>query len=156
LRRLAGFKDFLDQDIAHLARQRCKQGAGLAVQVIDAEAEAKAELSGVLEERVGPGRTTALRVARVRRRWQVATVDRRAAGGIGDQQAVAEKLRQELEVRRLAAAATGPGILEQRQQELRPLDLAPADPLARRVRDAEEEVIVGPLRLQHGAERRHV
>ena len=48
---------------------------------------------------------------------QVAAVDRRAAGGVGDQHAVAEELRGEADVRGLAAADAGAGELEQRLQQ---------------------------------------
>ena len=50
------------------------------------EPHAEAELGVVLEERVGPRRPAPVAVGRVRRGGQVAAVDRRAAGGIGDQQ----------------------------------------------------------------------
>ena len=63
----------------------------------------------------------AVAVGRVRRRRQVAAVDRRAAGRVGDQQPVAEELREQLEVRRLAAAGAGARVFEQRLEELRAL-----------------------------------
>ena len=53
-----------------------------------------------------------------RRHRQVAAVDRGAAGRVGDLQPVAEQLRQQLQVRRLAAARAGAGEGEQRLQEL--------------------------------------
>ena len=65
------------------------------------------------------------RVRAVGRRRQVAAVDRRAAGGVADQQPVAEELGQQLDVRRLAAAGAGAGVLEQRLQELGALDVDP-------------------------------
>ena len=83
--------------------------------------QAEAELRVVLEQRVRPRRPAAVAVGRVRRRRQVAAVDRRAAGRVGDQQAVAEQLRQQLEVRRLAAAGARARVLEQRLEELRAL-----------------------------------
>ena len=58
----------------------------------------------------------------VRRARQVAAVNRRAAGRVADQHAIAEQLREQLDVRRFTAAGAGAGELEQRQQELRPLD----------------------------------
>ena len=64
---------------------------------------------------------------RVGRGGQVAAVDRRAAGGVGDHHAVAEELRQQLDVGRLAAAGAGAGELEQRLQELRALDRVELD-----------------------------
>ena len=53
---------------------------------------------------------------------QVAAVDRRAAGGIGDHDAVAEQLAEQLDIRGLAAAGAGPGELKQGLQQLRILD----------------------------------
>ena len=79
----------------------------------------------------------------VRRGRQVAAVDRGAAGGVGDQRAVAEQLRHQLDVRRFAAAGAGAGELEQRLQQLTsftwPMDRAGAVGL----RDVQEEVPVG-------------
>jgi hypothetical protein len=49
---------------------------------------------------------------------QVAAVDRRAAGGIGDYRAVAEQLRDQFEIRSLAAARAGARELEQRLLDL--------------------------------------
>ena len=61
-------------------------------------------------------------LTRPRRRRQVGAVDRRAAGRVGDDHPVAEELADELDVRRLAAAAAGAGELEQRLEHLRALD----------------------------------
>ena len=69
-----------------------------------------------------PGRGPS-RLVRVGRGGQVAAVDRRAAGGVRDQRAVAEELGQQLDVGRLAAARAGARVLEQRLQELRALDV---------------------------------
>ena len=95
--------------------------------LVGGEAQAQAELGIVLEQRVGPGRAAALGVRGPGRRRQVAAVDRRAAGGVGDLQAVAEQLREQLEVRRLAAAGAGAGELEQRLEELRAAHLGEVD-----------------------------
>ena len=81
--------------------------------------ESEAELGVVLEQGVRPGRAAPVGVGRPRRGGQVPAVDRGAAGGVGDHQPVAEQLRQELDVRRLAAARAGAGELEERLQELR-------------------------------------
>ena len=59
----------------------------------------EAELGVVLEQRVRPCRPRLVRPDRPWRGRQVAAVDRRAAGGVGDGQPVAEELREELEVR---------------------------------------------------------
>ena len=58
---------------------------------------------------------------------QVAAVDRRAAGRVGDRQPVAEQLREQLEVRGLAAAGARARELEQRLQELRAAHRAEVD-----------------------------
>ena len=114
------------------------------------------ELRVVLEERVRPGRSAAVAVRRVRRRRQIAAVDRRAAGGVGHEQPVAEQLREQLEIRRLAAARAGAGILEQRLQKLRALviDLRQRRPI--QLRQIEEEVVVRALRLAQRRLRMHV
>ncbi len=88
---------------------------------VERQPEAEPELRVVLEQRVRPRRSAAVAVGRVRRRRQVAAVDRRAAGGVGDEQPVAEELRQQLQVRRLAAARARARVLEQRLEELRAL-----------------------------------
>ena len=58
-------------------------------------------------------------VLRVRRGWQVAAVDRRTAGGIGDHQPPPEQLRQQLYVGRLSAAGAGAGPASRRGSTVR-------------------------------------
>ena len=60
---------------------------------------------------VGPRPSAFVGVGRGR---QVAAVNRGAAGGVGDHHAVAEQLREHLDVRRFAAAGARAGELEQR------------------------------------------
>ncbi len=120
------------------------------------EAEAQPELRVVLEQRIRPGRSAAMRIARIRRRRQVAPVDRRATGGVGDQQPVPEQLRQQLDVRRLAAARARPRVLEQRGEELRLLDVDPRHRRAVHLGEPEEERVARPLGITHSGERRHV
>ena len=86
---------------------------------VGGQPEAEPELRVVLEQRVGPRRTPPVGVGGPRRGGQVAAVDRRAAGRVGDHQPVTEELREQLEVGRLAAPRTRAGELEQRLQELR-------------------------------------
>ena len=62
-------------------------------------------------------------VAAVGSGGQVAAVDGGAAGGVGDERAVAEQLRHQLDVRGFAAAGAGAGELEQRLQQLDVLHL---------------------------------
>ena len=110
---------------------------------VGGEPEAEPELGVVLEERVRPGRAAPVGVGRPRRGRQVAAVDRRAAGRVGDHQPVAEQLREELQVRRLAAARAGAGELEQRLQELGAAHRAEVDPrpVARGQRLEERDVV---------------
>ena len=83
-----------------------------------ADAEAETEFGVVFEQRVRPCRAAAFGVLAVRSGRQVAAVDRRAAGGIGDQHAVAEELGHQLDVGSFAAAGAGAGEFEERLQEL--------------------------------------
>jgi hypothetical protein len=112
---------------------------------VERHAESEAELRVVLEERVRPGRAPAVAVGGVRGGGQVAAVDRRAARGVGDEQPVAEELREELQIRRLAAARAGPRVLEQRLEELRALEIDASDLGTVLLRDREEEIVVGAL-----------
>ena len=130
---------------SHGLRQAAEQVARVILLLIDGHADAQPELGIVLEERVRPGRPSALGVLRPRGRRQVAAVDRRAARRVGDDRPVAEELAHQLQVRRLAAAGTRPGELEQRRQQLRALDRVELRPGPVEVRDPEEEVPARPL-----------
>ena len=99
--------------------QRLRKGLLL----IQRRSHAESELGIVLKERVRPRGSAALRIEGVRCCRQVAAVDRRAARRIGDVEPVAEQLREQLDVRRLAAARAGAGELEERLQELQVLHL---------------------------------
>ena len=92
------------------------------------QADAQAELGVVLEQRVGPRGPAAHGVLRPRRGGQVAAVDRRASGGVGDGGAVTEQLAQQLEVGRLAAAGARAGELEERLEKLGAADGAEVHP----------------------------
>ena len=110
---------------------------------VGGEPEAEPELGVVLEQRVRPGRAAPVGVGRPRRGGQVPAVDRRAAGRVGDHQPVAEQLREQLEVGRLAAAGAGAGELEQRLQELGAAHRAEVHPrpVVRRQRLEERDVV---------------
>ncbi len=69
--------------------------------------------------------------------------------------AVAEELRHQLDVGRLAAAGAGAGVLEERPQELAALEVQ-LDLGAVGVGQAEEELVVRALRLAQRRQRRHV
>src|SRR5271155_5852793 len=91
--------------------------------LVGSETKAQAELGIILEQRIRPGRPATLGVLRPRRDRQIAAIDRRAAGGIGDLQPVAEQLAEQLEVGRLAAAAARARKFEQRLEELDAADI---------------------------------
>ncbi len=141
------------EDRAHevLAHDRCEPAQQRHCQIevlVGGEAEAQPELGVVLEQRVRPGRPAARRVLGPGRHRQVAAVDRRAAGGVGDLQPVAEELREQLEVGRLAAAGAGAGELEQRLEELHAADVGEVDARAIVDRQRLEEGDVGARLLQ--------
>ena len=87
-------------------------------------------------------------MTRIRRARQVAAVNRRAARGVGYQHPVAEKLREEFDVGRFAAARAGPGELEQRLEQLRALDRIGLDLGAIDVGNGEEEIPVRPFAIE--------
>ncbi len=141
-RGLVGIEDFLDQSVADVRGQRCEQLLGLAFQVVDAQPQPETKLGVVFKERVRPGGPAAAAVDGVGSGGQVAAVDRRAAGRVGDQEAIAEELREQLDVGRLPAAGAGSRVFEERQEELRTLDVDVADTVARRIGNAQEEVVI--------------
>src|SRR5262249_2832632 len=147
LARLVGIEERRRESVAELRREVLHEAARRAEVRVEREAEAEAELRVVLEQRVRPRRSAAVAVGRVRRGREVAAVDRRAAGGVRDEEAIAEELRQQLQVRRLAAAGAGARVLEQRLQELRALVIDASDGGAVRLGQTEEELVVGALRL---------
>ena len=70
---------------------------------------------------------------------QVATIDGGTARRIGDDHAVTEQLRRQLDVGGFAAACASAGELEQGLEELRILNLMRGEGLAVRVGDGIEE-----------------
>src|SRR6516165_2178729 len=86
--------------------------------LVGGKTKTESELCIVLEQGVRPRWPTAFVVLGPRRHWEIAAIDRRAAGSIGDLQAIAEKLGEKFQIRRLAAAGARSGELEQRLQEL--------------------------------------
>ena len=104
-----------------------EQGLGLSDElVLDGSVthgEAEAVLSVVLEQGVVPGRTVALGVDRIGRGGSRVAPDGGAAGGVGDEHAVAADLGDQASVGRLGAAGAGAGELEQRLGELAALDV---------------------------------
>ena len=106
-------------------RQPLDQRARRRLMRVHAQPQPEAEFRVVFEQRIRPCRPAAVAIGRVRRGRQIAAVNRRAAGGVGDQQAIAEQLREQLDVRRFAAARAGARVLEQRLEELRALVIDP-------------------------------
>ena len=86
---------------------------GLLAVLVDCCPDAEAELGIVLEQGVVPRGTATLGIDGPGCGGQVATVDRRAAGGIGNNHAVAEQLTGEFQVGCLAATHTGTREFEQ-------------------------------------------
>ena len=89
---MVGAKQFLYQGVAQFHPEQLNQRASGGRVAIDSEAKAEAEFCIVFEQRIGPGRTASAAIRSVRSGGQVAPVDRRAAGGVGDQQPIAKKL----------------------------------------------------------------
>ncbi|MBV6467451.1 MAG: hypothetical protein PGMFKBFP_02812 [Anaerolineales bacterium] len=126
------------------------------VLLVEREAHPQPELGVVFEERVRPGRAASVRAHRPGSRRQVAAVDGGAARGVGDDGAVAEELRDEFDVGRLAAAGAGAAELEERAEQLRIFDRGGVEQRAVQVGDGEEEIPVGRFRFAQGRLRRHV
>ena len=143
LAQLRRVEDGVHQLGAHLVAQLGEPPARQLGVPVGGEPEAEPELGVVLEERVRPGRAAAVGVGRPRRGRQVPAVDRRAPGRVGDHQPVAEQLREQLDVGRLAAARAGAGELEQRLQELGAAHRAEVHPgpVAHRQRLEERDVV---------------
>ena len=110
------------------------------------EAEAQAKLRVVLEERVRPGGATPLGILAPGCHGKIGAIDRRAARRIRDHHPVAKKLREQLEIRRLAATRAGAGEFEERLEELNAAHVREID--ARAVVDGKllEEPDIGALR----------
>ena len=130
LRDLRRLQDRRDQVGADSRRERLRQRPRLCGLAVDGQAIPEPELGVVFEERVRPGRAAALGVGRPRRGGQVRAVDRRAAGGVGHLQPIAEELRQQLQVRRLSATGARARELEQRLQELHAAHVGEIHPCA--------------------------
>ena len=126
--------------------------------LIDGKPEAQTELRIVFEKRVRPGGTAAGCVFRPGRGGQVAAVNRRASGSVGNDGPVAEQLRHQLEIWSFAATRAGAGELEQRFLNLLLADVGDLNVAAVQFRDLEEEVPVVALghaqrRLRHHVDR---
>ena len=121
--------------------------------LIDGDAEAQAEFGVVFEERIGPCRAAAVGVLAPWSGRQVAAVDGGASGRIRDDSAISEELRDQLQIRRLAATGAGAGELEQRLLHLLLADGADLDLAAIEFRKLQEEfpVLAFPVRAMGAA-----
>ena len=89
---MVGFEDGFDQIIADSRSESLHKFTGVLRLLIERESHAEAEFSIVFEEGIGPGRAAAIAVGGPGSRWQIATVDGGATGGVADNQALAEQL----------------------------------------------------------------
>ena len=122
---LVGLEQRLDQRRRRAAPPSCLQQFAAPARACLSTARRMPKPNSALSskselDQAGPRPSRFVRVGRGR---QVAAVDRGAAGGVGDERAVAEELGEQLDVGRLAAAGAGAGELEERLEELRALDV---------------------------------
>src|SRR5689334_16436681 len=104
---------------------------------VDGQAHPKAEFRVVFKQRIRPGRAPAIEVLRVRRRREIAAVNRGTAGRVADDGAVSEELGHQLDIRSFATAGAGAAELEERLEKLYVLDLRERDFLAVKFGDVE-------------------
>ncbi len=150
-----GCEDLVDEVAGKLRGELLHEGLRQLPLLVDCQPETEAEFGVVLEERVRPCRAAPLAVRAIGRGGQVASVDGGTTRGVGDQRAIAEQLRQQLHVRRLAAAGARAGELEQGLEELTVLRVLPKCG-AVRLRDLQEVFEVVALTLAMLAEHLHV
>ena len=108
----------LDFGLRQRGEQLLAALAGEGALLLDGKRHAEGEFGVVLEERVGPGGAEAALVHRVGDAWHGRAPGLRAARGVGPVDAVAEELREQLGVRRLAAARARRRELDERLAEL--------------------------------------
>ncbi len=140
------------QRLLQLGRDRVAQAGQQALHplamLIDGEPEAQPEFGIVLKQGVRPGRPAPVGVGGVGGAWQVAAINRRAAGGVGNQQPVPVELGQQLDVGGLAAAGAGARVFEQRRDELGGANVDALQLLGRALREVQEEVVVRLLGIE--------
>ena len=88
--RLVGIEQSGHHIVADFQCQAAQLGAGGIGQLVGGEAHAKAKFGVVFKQRIVPGRPAPGSVGGVWRGRQIATVDRRTAGGVGNHHTVAE------------------------------------------------------------------
>ena len=121
---LVGFLDLLEQTLERLdfvavaAGQFVHQFISCLLELVDAETDTKAELGAVFEQRVVPGRSTAISTLCIGSGGQVAAVDGGTTGGVADHKTVTEQLGEQFQVRCFATARASAGVFEQRTDQL--------------------------------------
>ena len=153
---LRGAEDRVDEERVELRSEELEEGAGVCGALVGGEAQTEAELGVVFEEGVGPCGAAAVFIGAIRRGGEVAAVDGGAAGGVGHDEAVAVELREEFEVRGLAAAGAGAGEFDERGEELRALHGGEIEAGAVGFGEREEEVPVGAFGGEESGLRGHV
>src|ERR1044072_7251922 len=108
---------------------------------IQRQTKAKTKFGVVLKQGIRPGGTATVRVRGVGSRRQIAAVDRRTASSIGNHQAIAEELRQQLHIRRFAAAGAGARIFEKRFERLGTFVIETYHAAAIQFRQLQENVV---------------
>src|ERR1035438_3494466 len=107
LRVLRSRQERAGERLADARGERLHERPRLVLERVQREAEPETELRVVLEERIRPRRAAAVRVRPVGGRQEVAAVDRGAPGGVRDERAVAEELREALDVWRSEESRVG-------------------------------------------------
>ena len=153
---LARVQDLRGESAPNLRRELLEQFAGELLLLVERNAEAETELRVVFEKRIRPGRPAAIRIFGVRRGRQIAAVNGRAAGGVRDEQPVAEELREQLDVRRLAATRARARELEERLLHLHFAHVLSRHLAAIHLRNREEEIPVRALGFAQRRLRLHV
>src|SRR6516162_2892301 len=105
---LIGPEKAFHQHLSQFPTQTPEEFPRIVILLIDRQPHAEAELGIIFKQRIRPRWPATIAVLCVRSGWQVSPVNRRAPGGVSDQQAVAEQLRQQLDVRSLSASRACP------------------------------------------------
>src|SRR5208283_964123 len=124
--------------------------------LVDRKPEPETEFGIVFKQRIRPGRSAAVEILRPRRSRQVSTVDRRATGRISDDAAISKKLRNQLQIWRLAATGAGSREFKQRLLDLLLTDISDLDLAPIQFWNLEEEIPVLALRFAQRRLRHHV
>ena len=149
-------QDVIRKLFADLRREPCEKLRGELSLFVERDAEAETELGVIFEKRVAPRRAATVGVLRPRSRRQISPVNRGTSGRVGDDEPVAKKLREQFQVRRLAAACARAGELKQRLLHLLCADVFEADSPPIQLGNREKETPVLSLGLAQRRLRAHV